>query len=722
MILVISPVIFAGEISIDPSMPVVNLDENCRLGVLNGRMGSRFSFNFFQEKRGIHTGTLGFDADEFSEMLVGIEQPTGFEVFRFANLPASTTYLLNQQLRLSMTGMQFSGRTSNGLELVLTVVSPFTPAETLNDSAAIKVQIAPAYYLLLKIVNSTNQPVNANVHIALNRLQYNPVMEYPVWGYGIGRIKNEIYYRDNAGLLSLECLSHESFASVKAAFTGLKTDVSIPANSTEQLNYSYVAYYDGKVQRDNRINQDLRFYYSKIWRSIDEVKAYAKAHFEKNIALSAAFEKLLLNSKLDGQTKWMMALTFKSDLANTFLLLDERNRPYFYLLEGRFKHQSTVDVAHETEISALFNPWRLQMQLEQWTNYVSYGLQKREPERGRKVFHQGYSAAEYGPYLMHDVGDFPYINETADYDFGPYMAAEENTNYPILLYWYWKISGNDTFVKNKLGFTEMLLHSLVNRDLSGNGIVDHAMGWTTFDSSKSLRIYTENTYVAVKQLVAYVLAAEMFRKLAVDGDYEIGQLVRMSDGEGQGHKNLLEVPNRKLREKQADFYEREAGKILKALKQAQKQYGYIPVSLDRKYADGNQMSVVLGDALLYPGLTDVKSPLIQELANLLKTTYNKAYPLSKKSYGITLTTGETPTWYSKIMVSDIVAQRWYGSSNNSTSYVFNHNINSPYTYDDGQIDEKTSWIGYFYPRGVVMLGYFLNEMGFTTDKKEVLLP
>jgi hypothetical protein len=346
---------------------------------------------------------------------------------------------------------------------------------------------------------------------------------------------------------------------------------------------------------------------------------------------------------------------------------------------------------------------------------------KREPERGRKAFYQGYSAAEYGPYVMHDVGDYPYISESSDYDFGPYMAAEENTNYAMLLYWYWKISGDNEFVKQKLGFVEMLLHSLVNRDIDGNGIVDHAQGWTSFDSSKSLRIYTENTYVGVKQISAYTMSAEMFRSLITTGNHEIGELVKMSDGEGQGFKNILDVPNEALRVRQAIFYEAEAKKILITLKKTQKQYGYIPVSLDKKYTDGNQMSVVLGDALMYPGFTDMKSPIIAETAKLLKTTYEKAYPLSTKSYGVTLTSGETPTWYSKIMVSDIVAQRWFGSTNNSVRFVYQHNVNSPFTYNDGMETESRSWIGYFYPRGVVTLGYFMNEAGFSTKKKEEFL-
>ncbi len=710
----------AVELPIDKAMPAIAINDDSQIGILNSRMGSRFSLNFFSGKRGIHTGALGFDSDEYSELLVGVEQDGKLEIFRLANPLIKSSYLQNQTMQLAMTGMQLKGTSSKGLEVSVTVVSPFTPAKTLDETEAIKLQVSPFFYLLVQLKNTTETAVNAKLLVGLKKLPYNPTMEYAVWGYGYGRIANEIYYKDQTAgnaLIAIESLNVKTLGFQKEAFSGLNYELTIAPKATENVNYSYSTYYNGRVQRDNRINSDLKYYYTSLFKNIDEVKAFAKSNFDENLAASAQFENLLLRSKLSGMDKWMMALTFHADLANTFLLLDEKQRPYFYLLEGRFKHQSTVDVAHETEIVALFNPWRLKLQLQQWTNYLATERVKREPERGRKAFYQGYSAAEYGPYLMHDVGDYPYISESSDYDFGPYMAAEENTNYAILLYWYWKISGDDEFVKQKLGFVEMLLHSLVNRDIDGNGIVDHAQGWTTFDSSKSLRIYTENTYVGVKQISAYTMAADMFRTLITTGDHEIGELVKMSDGEGQGFKNILDVPNEALRLRQANFYEAEAKKILATLKKAQKQYGYIPVSLDKKYADGNQMSVVLGDALLYPGMTDMKSPIITETAKLLKSTYEKAYPLSTKSYGITLTSGETPTWYSKIMVSDIVAQRWFGSTNNSVRFVYQHNVNSPFTYDDGQINETQSWIGYFYPRGVVTLGYFMNELKFTTSKK-----
>ena len=712
------------QLPIDKNMPAISINDDSQLGILNSRMGSRFSLNFFSGKRGIHTGALGFDSDEYSELLVGVEQDGALEIFRLANPLIKSAYLQNQTMQLAMTGMQLKGTSSKGLEVSVTVVSPFTPAKTLDETESIKLQISPFFYLLVHLKNNTNAAVTAKLLVGLKKLPYNPTMEYAVWGYGYGRVANEMYYKDQTAgnaLISVESLNVKTIGFEKEAFNGLMYDLTIAPKAEADVNYSYATYFNGRVQHDNRLNSDLKYYYTTIWKNIDEVKSFAKANFEQNMAASAKFENLVLRSKLPSQDKWMIALCFHADLANTFLLIDEKKNPYFYLLEGRFKHQSTVDVGHETELVALFNPWRLKMQLHQWSKYLATERVRRESERGRKPFHQGYSAAEYGAYLLHDVGDYPYISETSDYDFGPYMAAEENSNYAILLFWYWKVSGDDEFVKQKLGFVELLLHSLVNRDLDGNGIVDHAQGWTSFDSSKSLRIYTENSYIGVKQISAYTMAAEMFRTLATTGDHEIGELVKMSDGEGQGFKNILDVPNEALRKRQATYYEAEAGKILQTLKKAQKEYGFIPVSLDKKYADGNQMSVVLGDALMYPGFCDMKSSLILETAKLLKTTYEKAYPLSLKSYGVTLTSGETPTWFSKIMVSDIVANRWFNSKNNSTRFAYAHNVNSPYTYNDGLETETKSWIGYFYPRGVVNLGYLLNEANFTVAGKDAFL-
>src|SRR5690606_17889046 len=274
---------------------------------------------------------------------------------------------------------------------------------------------------------------------------------------------------------------------------------------TYEFTLGYFGYSDIPVIRDRKLNQDLRFYYTRFWKSVDEVYDYASKNFESNLKRTSAFDQLISSTKATDVEKWIFALTFHNDLANSFLLSDEKGRARFYLSEGRFTHLSTVDVAYETEVNALFSPWRLKLQLEQWVDYIAKSQVVVPPDKSlaKPQYYKGLTASEYGPYLYHDVGDLPFVSETSNYDHGPYMAVEENVCFVSLLYWYWKISGDDEFVRSMLGTVDVLLQSLMNRDTNGNGIADVAYGWTTYDANETLKNSPDNTYLGVKELVAY---------------------------------------------------------------------------------------------------------------------------------------------------------------------------------------------------------------------------
>ena len=170
----------------------------------------------------------------------------------------------------------------------------------------------------------------------------------------------------------------------------------------------------------------------------------------------------------------------------------------------------------------------------------------------------------------------------------------------------------------------------------------------------------------------------------------------------------------KLRNKQADKYDAEAKTILATLENAQLKYGYIPVSLDEQFPKWNQRSVVIGEGLFLPGLAGTKSPILKKLAAILKKDYAATYAKSITDYGIKLTTDEGTTWFSKTIVADVVASQWYGIDHSSAEFIYEWNKNSPYAYNDGLLKKNDVWIGYWYPRGISALGYWLLK---TTDKK-----
>ncbi len=228
--------------------------------------------------------------------------------------------------------------------------------------------------------------------------------------------------------------------------------------------------------------------------------------------------------------------------------------------------------------------------------------------------------------------------------------------------------------------------------------------------NEALKLSPDNTFLGAKQFSAYVVAAEMFRALANKEKAKTidATAVGVVDGEGVGFKRAgVAVNNEALREKQALHLETEAQTILATLKAAQSKYGFIPVSLDETFPKWKQRSVVVGEGLFLPGLARSKAPLLNQLAEVLKKDHSATYTQSITDYGIKLTTDEGTTWFSKTIVADVVADQWYGIKHSSAPYVYNWNKNSPYAYNDGLLKKDDVWIGYWYPRGISSLGYWL---------------
>ena len=106
--------------------------------------------------------------------------------------------------------------------------------------------------------------------------------------------------------------------------------------------------------------------------------------------------------------------------------------------------------------------------------------------------------------------------------------------------------------------------------------------------------------------------------------------------------------------------------------------------------------------------------MLKQLATVLKKDYAATYSKSITDYGIKLTTDEGTTWFSKTIVADVVASQWYGINHTSANYIYEWNKNSPYAYNDGLLKKNDVWIGYWYPRGISALGYWLLK---NDDKK-----
>lgn len=716
-----------GLYTLDPQVPAQPVTDKTSLTVLGSRLGSRLSCSWVAQESGLHTGTMGYDNDQLRALMVQASVAGGApQALRTGHLTAAAAYMPTQFLKMGMATYQLEGQ-GRGVNLKLTVVSPFTPSDSLGDMARVKTAIAPVHYLIVEATNTEAAQQEVSVQVGMQGIPFDRDKEVALSWWRRGKAINELYFKDVAGEGSLNALVASGFEPTHfelGGYQGMTYKATIPARSTDTKVFIWAGHYAGKVMNHLPTHQDLTYYYNRYWKNIDEVVAYAKAEQTANLAATARFEQALSTSTATPEEKWVVALTFRTDLANTFLLQGAKDgKERFYLTEGRFRHMNTIDVAHETETMAIFTPWRLKLQLEQWTDYIA--TKEVQVPSGRRLNTvknnlEGVSATEFGPFLYHDVGNFPYVFAAEGYDFGPVMPVEENSNFTLLLYYYWKLTGDHAFMQRHAGLVQVLLQSLMNRDSNNNGIADYAFGWSSYDVSEAIKRSPENIYLGVKQLCAYVTAAEMMEASIWKATRPKNTPLAATDEDGTtldgNGKALFEksiMDNGYLRKKQAAALLAEAKKVLTTLQQADKKYGYLPVSLDQSFTGWNQHSVVINDGLFLPGLSGAKSPILSQLAILLEKNYQKALTTSRTPYGIKLSDGEDVTWFSKIMVGDVVSSYWFKKQESSATYTYQWNKDNHQAYQDGAFSTTKAWPGNWYPRGVSSIPYLFRAQKLT---------
>jgi hypothetical protein len=704
---------------LDPSVPAQILDANTKLTVLGSRLGSRLSMSLVTQEQGLHTGTMGYDNDQHRALLVQATLAGQVPIaLRTGHLAAGSNFAPTQFIRLGLNTYQVEGQ-SNDLTLKFTVVSPFTPTDSLGEVEQIKTSIAPIHYLIVEATNNTNTAQVAKVQVGLNGIPYDRDKEVALSWWRRGKAMQELFFKDVAGSGSLTALAASGFEATHfelGSYQGLGYSAQLAPKATDTKVYILAGHYSGKVMHHVPTSQDLVFYYNRFWKDIDQVLAYAKQNQSRNLRATAHFERALSASNATPEEKWVVAIAFRTDLANSFLLQGAKDeKPRFYLTEGRFRHMNTLDVAYETEMMALFMPWRLKMQLEQWTDYLA--TKEVQVPSGRRLGVvkenlEGVSATEFGPFLFHDVGNFPYVFAAEGYDFGPVMPVEENCSFALLLYYYWKLTGDDAFVKRHIGLTEVLMQSLLNRDSNGNGIADYAFGWSSYDVSEAIKRSPDNLYLGVKQLCAYECVAEMLIALPHIATKAKTTPLKSTDEDGTtldgNGKALFEkaiMDNRYLRAKQAATLHAEAAKISVTLSKTNSKFGYLPVSLDASFKGWDQHSIVICEGLFLPGLAGCQSPILKKLAPMLGNNYVQALAKSTSSYGVRLSDGEEVTWFSKVMVADGISSYWFDKPTSNAKFTYNWNRNNHQAYQDGAFSDTKEWPGNWYPRGVSSIPY-----------------
>jgi len=260
----------------------------------------------------------------------------------------------------------------------------------------------------------------------------------------------------------------------------------------------YVADRILSVANNAYTDQTHRFAYKMQFSGVQAVTDYAvssmwagdaiqgKSDFFDSTISSDSY--LTLSSMYRDAVRNNIVCGFQSFIANTWWTHSDDGGDWFSVWEGSScRYHSTVDVEYN-DAWFYFDYWPslLKTVIGEWSLYL-----KTCPQ---------------GTYLSHDMG----IGDNANGQAYPSnMAVEENTNFILLLYKYWKTTGDGAFVQQQFGVVRKFVDFIANCDQNKNGLPDLYTQNTVDQGSLAIQLAKDQVYLGTKCLGAYQAAREM---------------------------------------------------------------------------------------------------------------------------------------------------------------------------------------------------------------------
>ena len=735
----------------------------------NTKFGSRFNFNYLFDNDAdfyedtyfgltcVRTSLYGSYHDKRQNFTVAVRDTDG-EIWQFPLTFSSGAnfegyYFQNIKIDMGLTYTQISGEAGDWAKVTLKTVCPFTPTDSLSH-ADNKINVGPFMYHLITVQNLSQNNISGSVLLALDGAKYSDTIDINGDQYRLIYYHNDpeqepgdddLHFNDNhyvaGGGNDLRAFAIQDADSVYFSVSdniyadfeddGWLQDTDTGDDLPGGIVFSFDGVSDSLTRKicyagwmDETVptkvvpgNPRYDYYYTVYpeFSSVTDVVGYAIENYSDIENKTNAFESNLTDAKLNTELKWIIAQAFHSYLCNTFLFRNaDSDEARFYLWEGSCNYFNTIDLAYETSPFTGYEiPWVLRMNLDQWSNATF------------KAFTSPPDDNAYYYWLFHDMGHGGSLDiynngcstqdimpERYDYHFEGFRL-EENLNYTLLSYWYWKRSGDWSFFTendyDKLDLIWRLLESSIHSDkepsypYDSDGIADDAeflggqtAAKTTYDCIDFGGLYhpMKNTYTGVKQMAAYIAADEMFSAFHVHTD-------------------------------EAETCISEANQIKNKLKSLYSdEYYYIPVS----FLEGEEhKSPVVPEGLLYLILAGTSSDVLDsELMAMLDHTYNKSYKACKGNYGefqdcIAISSNLSSSWLSKILNEDFISQQLFGYKTDSTSsYIFDSLTSRPRAWRDawnygaiaGGLEGPGTVYLSMYPRGICTWSFLKNPPSF----------
>jgi hypothetical protein len=297
------------------------------------------------------------------------------------------------------------------------------------------------------------------------------------------------------------------------------------------------------------------------------------------------------------------------------------------------------------------------------------------------------------------------------------MPTEENNNVALLMTYYASVTGDIAFVQQHLPQIQQAMQHNVNVGDPTTGIATAHDTASTFDAANDCLHNVGNKagnlyYQGLKEAAAYIAT---------------NYLVSLLPAEQQGTYTN---------------WQSAAEKIEQTMIQKYKQNGYLPIGGSTAYSNCDGRTIMQGDGLFYLHLSGLENKLEPELLNDLAQQYpgDVAASVFKGPKAPANVIGNPPlyllsskraegtqdqcandhclryTWFSKVMLSGIVAELVYSKHGCSScahidmdQAAYDYNNNFAKTFSDGAREYIGYWEGYIYPRGLISWYYLMQD-------------
>lgn len=334
-------------------------------------------------------------------------------------------------------------------------------------------------------------------------------------------VSNSPGVRSGSGFTLDQCLEPDFEENLAFGLGGVGVLMAeVPAGKRRSFRFAVCFHRDGVVTS----GLPLSYFYTKYFRSIEDVAVYALENWEHQRQLALEADRRLSRAKnLSGDQKFHIAHAVRSYIGATEFLVTTDGRPFWSVNEGEYRMLNTFDLTVDHLYFEMEkNPWAVRNQLDWFVDRYSYRDKVRLPGDAR----------EYpgGLSFTHDMGIGNCISRPgySSYEkFGlkgcfSHMTHEQLVNWVCCGVTYVLGTGDRKWLALRAGIFRQCLQSLLRRDHPDPSKRDGVMSAdssrclggseiTTYDSlDASLGQARNNLYLAVKTWAAYIGLRNIF--------------------------------------------------------------------------------------------------------------------------------------------------------------------------------------------------------------------